>query len=97
MTVLALIMVFLLMAVWTLKLIGDEVAKSTDLDTFARLTNIQLGALTAFTIVFSMLILFLGGSRFEIVASTAAYAAVLVIFMAPVPIGALPQNSGEAS
>jgi len=89
-TVLAFIMLFLLIAVWTLKLIGDVVAKSPNLDTFALLTNIQLAALTVFTIVFSVLILFLGGSRFEIVASTAAYAAVLVIFMAPVPTGILP-------
>ncbi len=80
-------MVFLLVAVWTLKLIGDVVVKAHNLDTFAWLTDIQLGALTIFTIVFSVLILCLGGSRFEIVASTAAYAAVLVIFMAPVPTG----------
>jgi hypothetical protein len=78
----------LLGATWGLKLIGDIILKGVSLDQYSRITNYQLCLITVTTVIFSIITLLLGASRFEALASTAAYAAVLVIFMAPVPLNA---------
>jgi len=84
--VLATFVSLLVIAVWALKLVGDEVIEGADAKTVEMWTNIQLGILSIFTIGFSILTLLLGASRFEAFTATAAYAAVLVIFIAPVPV-----------
>jgi hypothetical protein len=76
-----------LAAIWPMKVLGDLILKNTHPNYISVITNAQLGILSAAVITFGVSTLLLGASRFESIASTAAYAAVLVIFMSPAPPG----------
>jgi hypothetical protein len=66
----------LVVGMWILKFLGDSNNSSLSKTSYA-----QLGVLTVFIVAFSLTTLFLGASRIEVCASTAAYAAVLGIFV----------------
>jgi hypothetical protein len=65
------------------KVLGDKITAAASAEYFAFITDMQLMVITWFMLAFSVFIVFLGASRFEAFTATAAYAAVLVIFMAP--------------
>jgi len=85
-TILLLLVGLLVGAMWALKKVGDDLELTYSERGYGDDTSIsdaQLGCLTGFIFAFSLLTLFLGASRFEVFASTAAYAAVLVFFVLP--------------
>jgi hypothetical protein len=71
------------MATWMVKVLGDMITAATSAEYFAFVTDMQLTVISVFVILFSVFIVFLGASRFEAFTATAAYVAVLVIFIAP--------------
>jgi hypothetical protein len=81
--ILFLLILFLVIATWIVKVLGDLITKAATAQYFAFVTDMQLMVITVFMLIFSVFIVFLGASRFEAFTATAAYAAVLVIFMAP--------------
>jgi hypothetical protein len=83
--ILFLLILFLVIATWTVKVLGDLLVTTTSADHYAFITDMQLMAITVFIFTFSVFLVFLGASRFEAFTATAAYAAVLVIFMGPAP------------
>jgi hypothetical protein len=83
--ILCLLILFLGGATWIVKGLGDKISTTVSAEYYEVVTSMQLLVITVFIVLFSVFIIFLGASRFEAFAATAAYAAVLVIFMAPVP------------
>ena len=83
--ILCLLILFLVGATWIVKGLGDKISTTVSAEYYEVVTSMQLLVITVFIVLFSVFIIFLGASRFEAFAATAAYAAVLVIFMAPVP------------
>jgi hypothetical protein len=81
--ILFLLILFLLVATWIVKALGDMITVTASATDFAFITDMQLMVISVFMILFSVFIVFLGASRFEAFTATAAYAAILVIFMAP--------------
>ena len=86
MTILLLLVGLLIGGLWALKKVGDDIILTYNERGYGYPTGIidaQLGCLTGFVFAFSLITFFLGMSRFEVFASTAAYAAVLVFFILP--------------
>jgi hypothetical protein len=85
-TILLLLVGLLIGGLWALKKVGDDIILTYNERGYGYPTGIidaQLGCLTGFVFAFSLITFFLGMSRFEVFASTAAYAAVLVFFILP--------------
>jgi hypothetical protein len=89
--ILFLLILFLVIATWIVKVLGDLIVTEGSAKYYAFITDMQLMVITLFMLAFSVFLVFLGASRFEAFTATAAYAAVLVIFMAP----ATPYVSGQ--
>jgi hypothetical protein len=81
--ILFLLILFLVIATWIMKALGGLIATTTSAKYYAFITDMQLMVITLFMLTFSVFLVFLGASRFEAFTATAAYAAVLIIFMAP--------------
>lgn len=67
----------LVVGMWGLKVLGESNASEDG----KKVSNAQLGVLTGAISLFGLTTLLLGASRIEVCASTAAYAAVLAVFV----------------